>query len=223
MKSFMPVLKQRSRSPSKALAVRAMIGMAVPVAGAQRPFASPDAERRFETVEFGHLAVHQDEIEALLGGHLDRLQSVLGKGDLQAERFQESLRDQLVDGVVFDQQHLSLQTPPAAPAGRARQRGSRWPAGQGWNGTSNQNVEPCCPVAVDTDAAAHQADDLPGDRQAQPGAAVAPGVREVGLGKGVENVRPLFVAPGRCPCPARKSAGVARRGVATDTTRCRGR
>ncbi|HQO30084.1 MAG TPA: hypothetical protein PKY22_11260, partial [Accumulibacter sp.] len=74
-------------------------------------FARANTLRRLETVELGHLTVHQYHVETLCRGHVDRFQAVLRDANLQAEICQEGVGDQLVDGIILDQEYVTLKTP----------------------------------------------------------------------------------------------------------------
>ncbi len=109
-KSSMPAARQRSRSPSSAEAVIAMIGTrsSVGLAGADRAGG-------VEAVEPGHPAVHQHGgVPVPSGQPLHGLDAVVDHVDGAAEVLEQPGRDHLVDGVVLDDED------PHARRGRAR-------------------------------------------------------------------------------------------------------
>ena len=80
----------------------------------------------------------------------------------------------------------------------------------------NQNVEPCAGRALDPDLAAHQLDELLGDRQPQAGAAVLARRRAVGLGEGLEQSRLRLPAEMPMPVSWTSKRSVASRGRLAD-------
>ena len=124
-------------------------------------------------------------------------------------------RHHLVHGVVLGQQHA--QSLGAATGGSRRRcsaggRAAIGPARRPRARSVNQNVRALARRCSHADLAAHQLDELPADRQAEAGAAVAARRRAVGLRERLEQLR-LCRRPGcRCRCRAPRSAADASRG-----------
>ena len=68
-------------------------------------FAVADSCGCFQAVHFGHLYVHQDEIEGLRAEGCQRLQAVTCDHDGMAGFFEHALGDSLVDYVVLGEQN----------------------------------------------------------------------------------------------------------------------
>ena len=64
-----------------------------------------DADGRFNTVEFRHLEVHEDELIGALGDGLDGFEPVGDGVGFVAETFEEAQGDLLIDGVVLGEEH----------------------------------------------------------------------------------------------------------------------
>ncbi len=69
-----------------------------------------DLRGALETVHFGHLAIHQDEIEGFVQDAIERDLAVVGEAVGDTERFEHGAGDCLVDRVVLGDQH-----PPSEP------------------------------------------------------------------------------------------------------------
>ena len=54
-------------------------------------------------VHHGHLAIHENEVVAIGGDHVDGFFSVGGEFDGKAEALEHARGDELIDGVVFDE------------------------------------------------------------------------------------------------------------------------
>ena len=108
---------------------------------------------------------------------------------------------------------LSSTTSTRIAGTRSRGRGGR--RGSASAGTSNRAVKwkvlPWPGLALDPDPAAHQLDQLAGDGQAQPGAAVLARRRAVRLGERLEDRLAACPAGCRCRCRGPRSAGAASR------------
>ena len=96
---------------------------------AARPlFAQPNRGGGLEAAHLGHLDVHENGIELLVGRRRDGRGSVLDDGHGVALSFQHGGRDALVDGVVFGHQHTEpaarrhARDPRAGLARRTRRR-----------------------------------------------------------------------------------------------------
>ena len=114
------------------------------------------------------------------------------------------VQDRAVRVVVVDDQH-------AASVERGRgQRVGDVADGCFSNRAVNQNVDPAPGVAPHADLAAHQLDELLGDREAEPRAAVFPRRRAVGLREGLEQPRLRVLGECRCRCPSPRSAAARR-------------
>ena len=99
MKSSIPAAMQRSRSPSIAAAVIAMIGVCR--AGALDP---PDRRGRLVPVHLGHLAVHEDGVIGARSVRVDGLDPVVGDREAVAEVLEHLRADELVHLVVLHEQ-----------------------------------------------------------------------------------------------------------------------
>ena len=55
-------------------------------------------------IHHGHLAIHENEVVAIGGDHIDGFLAVGGEFDVKTEALQHPRRDELVDGVVFDEE-----------------------------------------------------------------------------------------------------------------------
>jgi hypothetical protein len=80
-----------------------------------------DGARRVVAVQLRHLAVHQHEVVVLAFQLQERVTSVLGQANVVAESLEDARGDELVDRVVFHDQHVprrSVRRWPARPRGR---------------------------------------------------------------------------------------------------------
>lgn len=66
----------------------------------------PDVHRSLESIELGHLAVHQDQVVVLLLGHFESDETVFGNIDLVPQSIEHPNSHFLVDEVVFHQENL---------------------------------------------------------------------------------------------------------------------
>ncbi len=148
--------------------------------------------RRLDPVHPGHPPVHQHDVEALaallrLAEDHNRRRPVRRRLDRgEPKPLQRVEQDGPRDGVVLDHQDpdvgrvdLARQVAAGPGAGVADQDG------EGERAALAEN-------ALHRDLTAHQLDELPADRQAQSGAAEAPGGRTVGLGKRPEQLADLL-------------------------------
>ena len=177
----MPDSRHRSRSPSRAEAVIAMIGTRWPgssCARIARVAAKPSMRGIRQSIRTAAKPWPARE-----GG--DRLHAVGGDLGVEAGVLEHADGDHLVDVVVLDDEDPLLRAP-----GRTRlpDRADRAQhvAGRGREARGEAERAAAAGLALDGDPAAHGADQLAGDGQAEAGAAVPPGGRGVGLGEGVE-------------------------------------
>jgi hypothetical protein len=63
-------------------------------------------------VHNGHLAIHEDEVVVIGGNHVDGFLAVRGEFDGEAEALKHAGRDELIDGVVFDEKDPRAEVPP---------------------------------------------------------------------------------------------------------------
>ena len=86
---------------------------------ARRAFGLADAGGGFKAVHLRHLQIHQDEIELLRGSGFDRTQSVARHQDGVSHLLYGSLRELLIDDVVFGEQDVKGRRrngrPPVVP------------------------------------------------------------------------------------------------------------
>ena len=98
---------QRSRSPTRRVRGHGDDGHARVAAA----FQFPDAARRLEAIEDGHLHVHQHQIELAVAEEVDRLLPILGDNHLMAVPAEHAHGEPLIDMVVLgqeDSQRLSV-------------------------------------------------------------------------------------------------------------------
>ncbi len=67
-------------------------------------FGAADLFGGLVAVHDGHLAIHENEVVAIGGDHIDGFLAVGGEFDGKTEALQHPRRDELVDGVVFDEE-----------------------------------------------------------------------------------------------------------------------
>ena len=65
--------------------------------------------RRFNSVQIRHLMIHKNQVIMLDGNFFDRFLSALRGVDLQLQRFQQSVRDGQVYGIVVYNQYLGFR------------------------------------------------------------------------------------------------------------------
>ena len=71
---------------------------------AGRPLALADGARRLEAAHFGHLHVHQHDVERLRGQRGERFPAVVGNRDPMTAAFEQRRRQPLIDSIVLGQQ-----------------------------------------------------------------------------------------------------------------------
>jgi len=169
-------------------------------------FRLADVAGGFETVHLRHLHVHQDQVEGFVAGGGDRLATVPGVEHGVAALLEEGRGEGAVDHIVLGEQDAqadggnrfaslgirsggfpSCRRVLGGTCGR-RQAGRRHypePGGK-VKGRSFAGS------AFDPDPPAHPFNQLRGNGQSQPGAAVVPRGRTVHLGKRLEDHRLLF-------------------------------
>ena len=117
----MPAARQRSRSPSSAEAVIAMIGTRL---AGRLPRRAPRGWRRSRPAAASGSPSAPRRSRAAPAAAVDRLDPVVGDLDRAAEVLQQAGRHELVDRVVLDDQHADAER-RAAPRRRGRRRARR--------------------------------------------------------------------------------------------------
>ncbi len=80
--------------------------------------------RRLVAVHLRHLAIHEDQVVALLRGALAGDEAVLGKFHFAAELGQQAGREHAIDGMILDDQHAEAVTAPRTVASVGSSRAS---------------------------------------------------------------------------------------------------
>jgi hypothetical protein len=71
-------------------------------------FSGTNSGSGFEPIHFGHLYVHEDQVEAFLGRQLDRNFAIGRDGDFVSMLFEHAHREHLIDGVIFGQEDSKM-------------------------------------------------------------------------------------------------------------------
>ena len=155
----------------------------------RRPGQRPDRPRRREAVEHRHLHVHQHDVVAAAGRRRDRGAAVGDRLHAVPAGMQEGADQILVGGVVLGEQHPERRLRVGGARRRRRVLGPRRAAGPG----ADREAEDAALArrARHRDLAAHQLDELLGDREPEAGAAGAPGERVVDLHELLEHLAGL--------------------------------
>ena len=192
----MPAARQRSRSPSMAFAVSAMMG----TRGVARPrLAAADLRGRRQPSMTRHLAIHQHRVVARsltasiasmpFDGGLRSVAEVLEHSDrdLAVHRLSSTsrIRGPARRRGTSSDLGVGRRPPAASPRREGRLAGIRRRLQANLEPEGRSAVE----RAVHADLAAHQPDQLPADRQPQPGAAVLAGGGGIGLAERAEDLR----------------------------------
>ena len=152
-----------------------------------------------QAVKAGHLHVHQHQVVVAGAQPVQRLQAVAGHVGLQAHALQQVQRHLLVQQVVVDHQQpaAGVRPPLRLVVGLGRAAATGCGVGQ-WHGAlarRQRQLEAEAAAAArhrgGGEHAAHRVHQRPADRQAQPGAAEAPGGRAVGLLERLEDAGAL--------------------------------
>ena len=160
----------------------------------QRPFV--ERAQHAGAVQAGHDPVDQQQVVRPAGqlGLIDHGQRALavlrtvdasGREHADAERAQQVFEREPRVGLVVDHQNPHHIGARQCGRGRGRRHGER-------KARREDEARAVAGRALDPDRAAHQLDDALGDREAEPGAAVATRCRAVGLGEFLEQPLDLF-------------------------------
>jgi len=150
-------------------------------ASSEVEFGLADVGGGFVAVHLGHLQVHQDKVEPVGGGGLDRKLSVGHHYEPVAHFFYCALGQFLVDGIVLGKQNAHGASGGAGGRGRlGRGKGLQLLICDGAEGGGEMKRAAAARGALHPDASLHHLNQLGADGQAKAGAA--------GLAKGAPSL-----------------------------------